>query len=614
MAAVTELSFLLFALINYIHAQELILIKEKLRSHTFKLPENTNSCLISRCVGEEKLVLWNTSDLWSNSSSVPQHLKQRLVSSVETSSYTILHLTHSDSGRYREECWTEGNVTHDNNFTITVCSSVDLRDITARLGETVDLSCEGAADNLDIQWLKQDSRYDYGPWNRVFGDKTTSVMDNVRGRYQVVTNTSALRVSNITTTDFTVYRCLVMNQQQCVSSNTVWLFLPYEIIYGSVGESAVLPCSITDSTDEQPPRWSKMKLLYSDLELHNQTDPSVDQNYSLVFSSLMLNHSGQYSCKASIRYQQYDLFVCPKFIPPAVELFSEGEEVTLRCRDWRKGWRHYWFIKSHRTEGRIFNVPYEQRMSRVSWYYDNGSLVISNISVGDAGEYWCVVYDRYLQCLSTERTVLVYMEPFGIYSTFFKVRCSVLSVLLLMLCAAVVAVNLRTRRGGIGSAPVGAVLWFRGIGSAPVGAVLWLITVNCASHHQTNMQLHLLVFPGDDSAFSELLPPSCSFLNSPRVSGRGGGLATLFKEEYRFVYRPPKLNKDFILSLAEITETGISDHFPIRFEISVQPPAIKPVSSAFRQRCITSSSAGEFASAFVGSEFYVKNAPQYLNT
>ncbi|XP_035863615.1 uncharacterized protein LOC118496352 [Sander lucioperca] len=413
MAAVTELSFLLFALINYIHAQERIIIQKERSSYTFKLPENTNSCLISRSVGEEKLVLWNTSDLWSNSSSVPEDLKLRLVSSVKTSSYTILNLTHSDSGRYREECWTEGNVTHENNITITVCTtSTDGRYIGAIFGETVDLPCEGAADNLDVQWLKQDSRYE--TWSRVFGDKTTSVMDNVRERYQVVTDISDLRVSNVTATDVTEYRCLVMNQQQCVSSYTVKLRLRYEVIYHSVGETAVLPCTITDSTDEQPPRWSNQISRY--LGQQKQTVPSVDQNYSLVFSSLMLNHSGWYDCKVSGRRQQYYLVVCPKFGPPAVELFSEGEEVTLRCRDWRKGWWHHWFIKSHRTEGRIFSLMSNQRMSRVSWYYDNGILVISNISVGDAGEYWCAVYDGVSQCLSIDRTVLMMqMFPYHLY-------------------------------------------------------------------------------------------------------------------------------------------------------------------------------------------------------
>ncbi|XP_031149005.1 uncharacterized protein LOC116045491 [Sander lucioperca] len=411
MAAVTELSFLLFALINNIHAAEQIIVQQERWSYTFKLPNNTNSCLISRSVGEEKLVLWNTSDLWSINSSVPEDLKQRLVSSVETSSYTILNLTHSDSGPYREECWTEGNVTHDNNITITVCSLIISFGFTVIFGETVDLSCEGAADNLDVQWLKRDSRYEQETWSRVFGDNMTSVMDNVRGRYQVVTNTSALRVSNVRNTDLTRYRCLVMYQQQCIFSNTVELILQSEIIYGSVGETAVLPCTVADSTDEQPPRWSN---LLSGQELHNQTVPSVDQNYSLVFSSLMLKHSGLYSCAVPKRWQQYYLVVCPKFGPPAVELFSEGEEVTLRCRDWRKGTLQNWFIKSHRTEGRIFSVTYKS-MSRVSRYNNDGTLVISNMSVGDAGEYWCVVNDLYdYQCVSTERTVLVYNKPFGI--------------------------------------------------------------------------------------------------------------------------------------------------------------------------------------------------------
>ncbi|XP_035862247.1 uncharacterized protein LOC118496102 [Sander lucioperca] len=259
MAAVTELSFLLFALINNIHAEERIIIQKERGSYTFKLPKNTNSCLISRSVGEEKLVLWNTSDLWSNSSSVPKHLKKRLVSRVKTSSYTIRRLNHSDSGRYQEECWTEGNVTHENNITITVCTSIgwSARGITARLGETVDVPCWGAADNLDIQWLKQDLKYEQETWSRVFGDNMTSVMDNVRGRYQVVTNTSALRVSNVTATDFTGYNCLVMHQQQCVSSYPEELRLQSETTYHSVGETAVLPCTITDSTDEQPPRWMK---------------------------------------------------------------------------------------------------------------------------------------------------------------------------------------------------------------------------------------------------------------------------------------------------------------------------------------------------------------------
>lgn len=62
MAAV-ELSVLLFALINNTHAEEFM---EKERdSFTVSLTKEADFCLISRFVGEEKLVLWNTSDLQS---------------------------------------------------------------------------------------------------------------------------------------------------------------------------------------------------------------------------------------------------------------------------------------------------------------------------------------------------------------------------------------------------------------------------------------------------------------------------------------------------------------------------------------------------------------------
>uniref|UniRef100_A0A3B3HT18 Reverse transcriptase domain-containing protein n=1 Tax=Oryzias latipes TaxID=8090 RepID=A0A3B3HT18_ORYLA len=81
---------------------------------------------------------------------------------------------------------------------------------------------------------------------------------------------------------------------------------------------------------------------------------------------------------------------------------------------------------------------------------------------------------------------------------------------------------------------------------------------------------------GDDSsAFTELLPPDCSYLSAPRSSGRGGGVATVYRTSYNckqvtltktyssfeasvfkldpalsmfcaVIYRPPKYNKDFI--------------------------------------------------------------------
>lgn len=79
---------------------------------------------------------------------------------------------------------------------------------------------------------------------------------------------------------------------------------------------------------------------------------------------------------------------------------------------------------------------------------------------------------------------------------------------------------------------------------------------------------------GDMSPFSELIPRDCKFFNTPRSSGRGGGLVSIFKEKFNcrlisteeyqtferqllildigspvavvVIYRPPKAQKDFI--------------------------------------------------------------------
>ncbi|XP_030296717.1 carcinoembryonic antigen-related cell adhesion molecule 1-like [Sparus aurata] len=442
MAAVAELSFLLFALINNIHAEERIIIANESDSFTYSLPEEADSCLISRFVGEEMLVLWNTSALWSQNSTAPEDLKQRLsvVSRDNISSYMIQNLTHSDSGQYQEKCW--GNVTYERNITIIVCSMINRRKhIQVTGGETVDLPCEGAADNLDIQWLKSDSEYEDEIWTRVFGDSVTSVMDDVEGRSQEVKTSSGLRIYNLTLTRIKYYNCLLMNQQQCVSSHPVELDLPFELILHTVGETAVLQCPAAEFTDNQPPVWKK----FSGTSYNSE----VGKNYSLVLSSLQLNHSNFYSCQIYNHVQWYHLVVCPKSGPPAVELFSEGDNVTFRCRGWEEGRRPHWFIKSNQTEDRFLYLydSTSHLKSRLNISKDDGLLILSNVSLEDTGEYWCVVYGPDTQCVSSSRTVLKSREPSGMDFTLYTVRSSLLPGLLVILCVVVVAVNQRTRRG-----------------------------------------------------------------------------------------------------------------------------------------------------------------------
>lgn len=85
---------------------------------------------------------------------------------------------------------------------------------------------------------------------------------------------------------------------------------------------------------------------------------------------------------------------------------------------------------------------------------------------------------------------------------------------------------------------------------------------------------------GDLSPFSELVPLNCKYFNNPRLTGRGGGLASIFKNSLNcrilraevfssfelqlfqikvhtgpivcaLIYRPPKSNKDFIQQFAD---------------------------------------------------------------
>ncbi|XP_049891926.1 uncharacterized protein LOC126384729 isoform X1 [Epinephelus moara] len=91
---------------------------------------------------------------------------------------------------------------------------------------------------------------------------------------------------------------------------------------------------------------------------------------------------------------------------------------------------------------------------------------------------------------------------------------------------------------------------------------------------------------GESTPLSELLPPGCLFLSSPRLTGRGGGLASVFKSSFQcqqslpgsfssfelqtfvlnltspilcaLVYRPPHLNKDFIQDFGDfLAETTL---------------------------------------------------------
>lgn len=54
---------------------------------------------------------------------------------------------------------------------------------------------------------------------------------------------------------------------------------------------------------------------------------------------------------------------------------------------------------------------------------------------------------------------------------------------------------------------------------------------------------------GESSVFSEVLPLNCTYFNSPRLTGRGGGVATIFKEHLNCRRLPSYSYSGFELSI-----------------------------------------------------------------
>ncbi|XP_039879700.1 uncharacterized protein LOC120728698 [Simochromis diagramma] len=59
--------------------------------------------------------------------------------------------------------------------------------------------------------------------------------------------------------------------------------------------------------------------------------------------------------------------------------------------------------------------------------------------------------------------------------------------------------------------------------------------------------------PGEFIPFSELLPPDCAFFSSPRLTGRGGGLASVFKNKHEARLLPSPTYSSFEAQLLELT-------------------------------------------------------------
>uniref|UniRef100_A0A667ZUT7 Ig-like domain-containing protein n=1 Tax=Myripristis murdjan TaxID=586833 RepID=A0A667ZUT7_9TELE len=162
-----------------------------------------------------------------------------------------------------------------------------------------------------------------------------------------------------------------------------------------------------------------------------------------------------YSCRKNPSNQviaDYVLLVCPKFDAVTV-FFSQGESAVLKCNTDISEIKHHEILWFRKTAGRdyqllfdsyhtVFPMDLEDKLNRSML---PSSLIFSNLSQKDSGEYMCAVMIERLFCESGTKILLTFVDSdmYGIGSTFYTVRSAVLSSGLLGMICAVIAVNVK---------------------------------------------------------------------------------------------------------------------------------------------------------------------------
>lgn len=73
---------------------------------------------------------------------------------------------------------------------------------------------------------------------------------------------------------------------------------------------------------------------------------------------------------------------------------------------------------------------------------------------------------------------------------------------------------------------------------------------------------------GDHSVFSELVPPEYDFFNTPRLTGRGGGLVTIFKNRVQCCLLSTTTFTSF-----ELQEIHLNSPYPVLLLLIYRPPS-----------------------------------------
>ncbi|XP_041960323.1 uncharacterized protein LOC121718939 [Alosa sapidissima] len=386
----------------------------------------------------------------------------------------------SQSGDYRAEGWRGGNMTEHRTFHLTVCAEGgEEESYVAYDGSAVLCSLNSTLDHgSSIQLYRSSAQYNliqnhykitWSDWTLVLDTDSSlePLVEDLRGRLQVDLNTSQVTLAGLRESP-SVFCCAVWRGAQCQSYSYRDVSTLPKYVFAYEEENVTLPCilkgelprkvhwvfhngSVQSSINQTQPQ-EVMYMLNG-----NQTD-----NYSLIIPSVSLQHSGRYTCvEHDSTTEMGFLFVCMKFSLLDV-VFSHGESVLLDITEHlNESFIPYhsiqWYrqkvfqpqvliVDFHNTyKTKLVPLPEDLRgRVTVSNLLSNSTLTISNLTAEDSGLYTWRVYGRkgtlgneiYFCFEGTFR--LVYRDPFGVHSPFYRAYAPLMGCVLLGLVTAVI--------------------------------------------------------------------------------------------------------------------------------------------------------------------------------